>query len=141
MALEWMPRDNEAKDHALHREPHWGTDAPCAVYEKKPVLDPKGNAVEGLYTAWIRLNNPKQYNSYTTDMVKGVPVLRMPLLIEALLPLSLPEPAPMHSVPVAIPKNILNIILEDVTNTASIWNCSTTWLMPSLLAKNQLSVV
>ena len=22
--------------------------------------------------AWIRLNNPKQYNSYTTEMVKGV---------------------------------------------------------------------
>ena len=24
------------------------------------------------YTAWIRLNNPAQYNSYTTEMVKGV---------------------------------------------------------------------
>jgi 6-oxo-cyclohex-1-ene-carbonyl-CoA hydrolase len=28
--------------------------------------------VPGLYTAWIRLNNPAQYNSYTTEMVKGV---------------------------------------------------------------------
>jgi 6-oxo-cyclohex-1-ene-carbonyl-CoA hydrolase len=28
--------------------------------------------VEGLYVSWIRLNNPKQYNSYTTEMVKGV---------------------------------------------------------------------
>ena len=28
--------------------------------------------VEGLYVSWIRLNNPRQYNSYTTEMVKGV---------------------------------------------------------------------
>jgi len=26
---------------------------------------------EGLYNAWIIFNNPKQYNSYTTDMVKA----------------------------------------------------------------------
>jgi 6-oxo-cyclohex-1-ene-carbonyl-CoA hydrolase len=35
-------------------------------------VDPQGNEVEGLYSAWITLNNPKQYNSYTTEMVKGV---------------------------------------------------------------------
>ena len=72
MALEWMPRDDSQKDHLLHTDVHWGTEAPCVVYEKKPIVDPKGNVVEGLYTAWIRLNNPKQYNSYTTEMVKGV---------------------------------------------------------------------
>jgi 6-oxo-cyclohex-1-ene-carbonyl-CoA hydrolase len=74
MALEWMPREDEAKDHSLHTDVHWGTDAdaPCVVYEKKPLIDAKGNVVEGLYTAWIRLNNPRQYNSYTTEMVKGV---------------------------------------------------------------------
>jgi 6-oxo-cyclohex-1-ene-carbonyl-CoA hydrolase len=42
------------------------------MYEKRPVKDPKGNEIEGLYTAWIILNNPRQYNSYTTEMVKGV---------------------------------------------------------------------
>jgi 6-oxo-cyclohex-1-ene-carbonyl-CoA hydrolase len=42
------------------------------VFEKKPLLNPKGEVVKGLYVAWIRLNNPKQFNSYTTDMVKGV---------------------------------------------------------------------
>ena len=26
----------------------------------------------GLYNAWITLNNPKQYNSYTTDMCKAL---------------------------------------------------------------------
>ncbi len=72
MALEWIPRDDGSKDHLLHTELHWGTEAPCVVYEKKPIVDPKGNVVDGLYAAWIRLNNPKQYNSYTTEMVKGV---------------------------------------------------------------------
>jgi 6-oxocyclohex-1-ene-carbonyl-CoA hydrolase len=72
MALDWMPRDNEIKDHNLHREPHWSADAPSVVFEKKPLKDPQGNTVEGLFVAWIRLNNPNQYNSYTTEMVKGV---------------------------------------------------------------------
>ena len=62
MALDWMPRDNEEKDHALHRNPYWTTEAPGVTYEKKQLIDPKGNVVEGLYTAWITLNNPKQYN-------------------------------------------------------------------------------
>ncbi len=72
MALEWLPRDNDLRDHILIGSEHWGSEAPCTVYEKKPLTDPNGNPVEGLYVAWIRLNNPKQYNSYTTEMVKGV---------------------------------------------------------------------
>ena len=42
------------------------------LYELKPVRDPAGNDVKGLFNAWIALNNPKQYNSYTTDAVKEV---------------------------------------------------------------------
>lgn len=74
MALEWMPRDNELKDHALHTDANLGADedAPNVVYEKRPLKDPQGNVVDGLYVSWIRLNNPRQYNSYTTEMVKGV---------------------------------------------------------------------
>ncbi len=72
MALEWMPRDNEKKDHLLHTDVHWGTEPPCVVHEKRPLKDPDGNVVEGLFVSWIRLNNPQQYNSYTTEMVKGV---------------------------------------------------------------------
>jgi 6-oxo-cyclohex-1-ene-carbonyl-CoA hydrolase len=74
MALDWMPREHDPKDHMLHTDAHWGTDAdaPCVVYEKRPLTDPKGNVQDGLFVAWIRLNNPKQYNSYTTEMVKGV---------------------------------------------------------------------
>ena len=51
---------------------HWGTEAPCTVYEKRPLKDPKGNVMPGPSCCWIRLNNPAQYNSYTTEMVKGV---------------------------------------------------------------------
>jgi len=72
MSLEWLPRDDKLKDHDLWKDEHYGTEPPCTMYELRPVIDPKGNKVEGLSTAWITLNNPKQYNSYTTEMVKGV---------------------------------------------------------------------
>ncbi|MFQ5649402.1 MAG: 6-oxocyclohex-1-ene-1-carbonyl-CoA hydratase [bacterium] len=41
-------------------------------YELRPCLDAQGQPVEGLYNAWIILNNPEQLNSYTTQMVKEV---------------------------------------------------------------------
>ena len=41
------------------------------LYEKRPATRRDGSIVDGLYNAWIILNNPKQYNSYTTDMVKA----------------------------------------------------------------------
>ncbi len=41
------------------------------LYEKRPAKRRDGTVAEGLYNAWIILNNPKQYNSYTTDMVKA----------------------------------------------------------------------
>ena len=42
------------------------------IYELRPVLDKNGEAVDGLNNAWIFLNNPKQYNSYTTAAVKEI---------------------------------------------------------------------
>ena len=45
------------------------------IYEKRPCLDAKGQPCEGIYNAWIILNNPSQFNSYTTDMVKEVIML------------------------------------------------------------------
>jgi 6-oxo-cyclohex-1-ene-carbonyl-CoA hydrolase len=42
------------------------------LYELRPVHDLAGAPVEGLYNAWIILNNPSQYNSYTTGAVKEV---------------------------------------------------------------------
>ncbi len=74
MSLDWVPRDHERKDHSVGGEQFWGCHdgPPCTVYEKQPLLDPRGGVVDGLFTAWITLNNPKQFNSYTTQMVKGV---------------------------------------------------------------------
>jgi len=72
MGIDWLLRDKEKKNHLLWGDDHFGTEPPCTMYEKKPVLDAGGNEVEGLYTAWVTLNNPAQYNSYTTEMVKGV---------------------------------------------------------------------
>lgn len=40
------------------------------IFENRPAKDKDGNDVEGLYNAWIMLNNPSQYNSYTTGAVK-----------------------------------------------------------------------
>ncbi len=51
------------------------TEAPMdagVLFEKKPAKTPDGNEVPGLFNAWITLNNPSQFNSYTTNMVKSV---------------------------------------------------------------------
>ena len=72
MSLDWIPREGGLKDHNIWGMEHFGTEAPCTIYEERPIIDPKGNPVEGLYSAWVILNNPDQLNSYTTEMVKGV---------------------------------------------------------------------
>jgi 6-oxo-cyclohex-1-ene-carbonyl-CoA hydrolase len=42
------------------------------LYEERPIYDQAGTVIEGLHAIQITLNNPQQYNSYTTAMVKGV---------------------------------------------------------------------
>ena len=42
MSLDWLPRDNELKDHRLIGGQWWGTEAPCTVYEKRPLAEPDG---------------------------------------------------------------------------------------------------
>lgn len=42
------------------------------LFEKRPCLDKNGQAIDGLFNSWICLNNPKQYNSYTTQAVKEI---------------------------------------------------------------------
>ncbi len=56
------------KDHTLFENYEYKE----ILVEKKPLLDNSGNPVEGLYNNWIMLNNPKQFNSYTTNAVKEV---------------------------------------------------------------------
>ncbi|HLF91803.1 MAG TPA: 6-oxocyclohex-1-ene-1-carbonyl-CoA hydratase [Anaerolineales bacterium] len=72
MSLDWLPRTHTLANHDLGGEEYFSTEPPGIIYEKKPILDPQGNPVENLYSAWVWLNNPAQYNSYTTEMVKGV---------------------------------------------------------------------
>jgi 6-oxo-cyclohex-1-ene-carbonyl-CoA hydrolase len=55
-------------DHNLAAAP----DCTSVLYELRPAKTPDGQVVEGLHNAWIILNNPQQYNSYTTEMVKAV---------------------------------------------------------------------
>jgi len=57
----------ELKNHDLAR-----IDAPGIKYEEVPIRAPGGGVIEGLHAVRITLDNPKQLNSYTTDMVKGV---------------------------------------------------------------------
>ncbi|MFQ5632285.1 MAG: 6-oxocyclohex-1-ene-1-carbonyl-CoA hydratase, partial [bacterium] len=59
---------NDFKDHNLIPDISFSE----IKYELRPCKDQQGQPVKGLYNAWIILNNPEQYNSYTTQMVKEI---------------------------------------------------------------------
>src|SRR3970282_2124677 len=61
-----MPEAKFLKDHDLPAISCSGL-----KFEKRPARTPDGKEVPGLYNAWIWLDNPTQYNSYTTEMVKA----------------------------------------------------------------------
>lgn len=42
------------------------------LFEKRPCINHDGKPIDGLFNAWIILNNPTQYNSYTTAAVKEI---------------------------------------------------------------------
>ncbi len=69
-----FPRSGEFEflSHDLVADEIRSTVSEKVLYEKRPARDADGAEVEGLYNIWITLNNPEQYNSYTTDMVKAV---------------------------------------------------------------------
>ncbi|WP_096701107.1 6-oxocyclohex-1-ene-1-carbonyl-CoA hydratase [Magnetospirillum sp. 15-1] len=60
-------RPHELHDHNLVPEQI----VPGIIVEKKPARTPDGKIAEGLYNYWITFDNQKQFNSYTTEMVKG----------------------------------------------------------------------
>jgi 6-oxo-cyclohex-1-ene-carbonyl-CoA hydrolase len=64
--------EREAKDHNLVADPVRQTVSEAVRHEKRPVKGEDGKPVAGLFNAWITLDNPAQFNSYTTDMVKAV---------------------------------------------------------------------
>ena len=64
-------QNSEAKDHNLVSEQTRETISKGVHYEKRSVKGTDGKPVAGLFNAWITLDNPSQFNSYTTDMVKA----------------------------------------------------------------------
>lgn len=66
-AIADRTRPTTLKDHTLAAQ--FSTDG--VRFEKRPARMPDGTPVDGLFNAWITLDNPRQYNSYTTEMVKG----------------------------------------------------------------------
>ncbi len=56
------------KDHSLVAD----FSRPGVRFERRPAKTPDGTVADALFNAWITLDNPAQFNSYTTDMVKGV---------------------------------------------------------------------
>lgn len=64
-----MTRTIEFRDHDLV---DGGPRSGKVRYELRPCRTPAGTEAEGLHAAWIVLDNPEQYNSYTTEMVKDV---------------------------------------------------------------------
>ena len=57
------------RDHHLA---HMARSSPGVRYERRPLRTPDGEEIEGLFSAWIVLDNEAQLNSYTTEMVKQV---------------------------------------------------------------------
>jgi 6-oxo-cyclohex-1-ene-carbonyl-CoA hydrolase len=54
-------------------------DLPCSDdpiaglrYEQRPIRDADGREASGLFAAWITLDNARQLNSYTTEMIQAV---------------------------------------------------------------------
>jgi len=74
-----MPSDTDAVIRATKPEtlvdhnlvPESETIVPGILYERRPATRPDGSVADGLFNAWITLDNPSQYNAYTTEMVKG----------------------------------------------------------------------
>jgi 6-oxo-cyclohex-1-ene-carbonyl-CoA hydrolase len=62
----------EAKLQSLKNHDLAEIAVPGVKVEKRPARKPDGQVVAGLYNTWIWLDNAQQFNSYTTEMVKGV---------------------------------------------------------------------
>ena len=65
-------KTNVAREHTLVAEHVRKAASKGVLYDKRPVIGAEGKPIAGLFNAWITLDNPTQFNSYTTDMVKGV---------------------------------------------------------------------
>ena len=100
-----------------------------ALREQCRCCDPQGKEVDGLHVVRITLDNPKQYNSYTTDMVKGVILaFRQASNDRALRRRGLHRGrATRRSAPAATPRNTPSTTRDGPRSTSSTCACSTTW--------------
>ena len=89
---------------------------------------PTAPVAAGLYNAWITLDNPTQFNSYTTDMVKGVILaFRAASNARDVAASCSPAPATRRSAPAATPRNTPSTTPGTRRSTGSTCGCSTTW--------------
>ncbi|MGZ8330996.1 MAG: 6-oxocyclohex-1-ene-1-carbonyl-CoA hydratase [Rhodoplanes sp.] len=72
MSVQAAAHVEEPRDHGLVAAHVRKSVTEGVIYDKRPVTGADGKPVAGLYNAWITLNNPGQFNSYTTEMVKSV---------------------------------------------------------------------
>jgi len=67
-----MPEPSHIISHDLVPERVREEVSAGVLFERRPARAPDGAVAAGLFNIWITLDNPKQYNSYTTEMVKGL---------------------------------------------------------------------
>ena len=120
-------RLQEPRPRRRHRQ------ARRALREAPGAHGPTAARWPGLYNAWITLDNPSQYNCYTTDMVKGVilALARRVATRATSTAWSSPAPATRPSAPAATPRNTPSTTPATRRSTASTCACSTTWSAPS----------
>ena len=119
---------NEPKEHMLVPEHVRKEASKRVLYEKRPVKDAAGKPVAGLFNAWITLDNPTQFNSYTTDMVKAVILaFREASAARDVVAVVLRDLVTRRSAPAATPGNMPSTTPAIRRNIAVTCGCSTTW--------------
>jgi hypothetical protein len=87
----------------------------------------RGRAVDGLYNAWIILNNPEQLNSYTTEAVKEVILaFRQASMDRRVVACVFTGVGDRPSAPAAIRRSTPSTTPAIRRNTSSTCGCSTT---------------
>lgn len=102
------------------------------LVEKRPLTDPKGQEVKGLFNYWILLNNPSQYNSYTTEAVKEVIMaFRQASCDRSCVSVIFRPLATKPFARVETPRSTPNTMRETLKSISSICVCLTIWFPPS----------
>ncbi|MGI6308517.1 MAG: enoyl-CoA hydratase-related protein [Dethiobacteria bacterium] len=75
MSFDWIkraPKESLMDFTTVREDLLQKTEPPRTIYEKRPLVNPKTKeVVDGLYTAYVILDNERQGNSYDLDMLAG----------------------------------------------------------------------